>query len=264
MKLNNINEKNEVNKKTDKDINSSFFTAKQKSVIKKLIENIKETENFHHAFVHTSYLNENNLKTSMSYETLEFLGDSVLNFYTSLFIYNSFSHYSEGQMSKLKQLMVQESTLAYLSKEIELGKYLQLGEGEKKNQGNTKISILADIFESFVAALYLEKGGKIVWRFLTLTLFFWVKGKESLTWDHKSQLQEYCQAQKIKLSYYLKAEKRLGHKQLFFIEAILEDRDLSKFPSVICRQIGKGNSKKEAEQEAAAKVIEKLGIEEKI
>ena len=76
-------------------------------------------------------------------------------------------------MSKLKQLMVQESTLAYLSREIGLGEYLQLGTGEKKNQGASKSSILADIFESFVAALYLEKGGKTVWRFLNLTLFSW-------------------------------------------------------------------------------------------
>lgn len=251
------------NKKTDKTLNNSFFTPKQKLAVEKIIKNIKETENFHHAFTHTSYLNENNLKNLSSYETLEFLGDSVLNFYTSLFIYKSFSCYSEGQMSKLKQLMIQESTLAFLSREIGLGEHLLLGAGEKKNQGNTKISILADIFESFVAALYLEKGGKKVWKFLNLTLFFWVKGKESLIWDHKSQLQEYCQAHKIKLLYHLKEEKRIGYKQEFFVEAILENHKLSKNSSVICQQIGKGNSKKEAEQEAAAKVIKKLGIEQK-
>jgi ribonuclease-3 len=74
-------------------------------------------------------------------------------------------------MSKLKQLMVQESTLAYLSKENNLGDYLKLGTGEKKNQGSNKSSILADIFESFIAALYLEKGGNHVYQFLNLTLF---------------------------------------------------------------------------------------------
>src|SRR4051794_5512083 len=91
---------------------------KQKTTIKKIIESIQDSENFRQALTHTSYCNENNLANS--YENLEFLGDSILNFHTSLFIYNSYPKYSEGQMSKLKQLMVQESTLAELSKEVGL------------------------------------------------------------------------------------------------------------------------------------------------
>ena len=152
-------------------------TNKQKPTIKKIIESIQDSENFQKALTHTSYCNENN--STNSYENLEFLGDSILNFHTSLFIYNSFPHYSEGQMSKLKQLMVQASTLAELSKEIGLNRtdengkleYLRLGEGEIKNGGVDKESILSDIFESFVAALYLEKGNQSVRRFLGLTLF---------------------------------------------------------------------------------------------
>ncbi|CAG8611065.1 4114_t:CDS:2 [Ambispora gerdemannii] len=138
-------------------------------------------------------------------------------------------------MSKLKQLMVQESTLAHLSKEIGLGEFLQLGTGERKNHGADKESILADIFESFVAALYLEKGGK-----------------ENMIWDYKSQLQEYCQAQKNRVSYELKRTIRVGHQQSFIMEVSDEQRTF--------RESGKGRSKKEAEQQAAAKVIKKLGI----
>ena len=230
---------------------------------RKIIESIKETKSFQQAFTHTSYLNENNLESSASYETLEFLGDSILNFYVSLFIYQSFPNYSEGQMSKLKQLMVQESTLAYLSKEIKLGEFLRLGTGEKKNQGSSKDSILADVFESFLASLYLDKGGKSVWKFLNLTLFPWSKGKENLIWDYKSQLQEYCQSRKIKLHYQLKLEKRIGYHQLFVIEAILESPLKVNKKTEIFREAGEGKSKKEAEQEAAAKVLEKLGIERK-
>src|SRR3954471_22112225 len=100
---------------------SVLFSSKRITAVKKIIESIRETKHFCQAFTHTSYLNENSSEDLISYETLEFLGDSILNFYTALFIYRSFSHYSEGQMSKLKQLMVQESTLAYLSKEIGLG-----------------------------------------------------------------------------------------------------------------------------------------------
>ncbi|CAG8614237.1 8824_t:CDS:2, partial [Ambispora leptoticha] len=194
------------------------------------------------AFIHTSYLNElklrgktdlesvseNNAKLS-SYETLEFLGDSALNFYTSLFIYHKFPDYAEGQMSKLKQLMVQESTLAHLSREIGLGEFLQLGTGERNNRGAEKESILADVFESFVAALYLERGGKMVQRFLNLTIFTWIKGKENMV-------------------------IRIEHQQLFIMEV---SDELKTF-----QESGKGRSKKEAEQQAAAKAIKKLGIGE--
>ncbi|WNE40276.1 MAG: Ribonuclease 3 [Mycoplasmataceae bacterium] len=233
--------------------------------IKKLIESIKESNNFCQAFLHTSYLNELNLEKKNnsvlnleiepkhSYETLEFLGDSILNFYTSFFIYHKFPNYAEGQMSKLKQLMVQESTLAYLSKEIGLGEFLQLGAGEKKNHGAEKESILSDIFESFVAALYLEKGGKTVYRFLNLTVFTWIEGKENMIWDYKSQLQEYCQAHKNKISYQLKKLIKLKHQQLFVMEV---SDEMNTF-----QESGEGRSKKEAEQQAAAKVIKKLGIE---
>ncbi|MCE8167834.1 MAG: ribonuclease III [Candidatus Moeniiplasma glomeromycotorum] len=233
--------------------------------IRKIIDSIKDTKNFRQAFLHTSYLNELKLRKKSeietnpenseqySYETLEFLGDSVLNFYTSLFIYQKFPHYGEGQMSKLKQLMVQESTLAHLSREIGLGEFLLLGAGEKKNHGAEKESILADVFESFVAALYLEKGGKTVYRFFKLTIFNWVEGKENMIWDYKSYLQEYCQQQKNKIKYQKKGIKRGKDNRIIFIREVSDE--LGTF-----REEGEGYSKDEAEKEAAAKVIKKLGI----
>ena len=141
------------------------------SKINKIISSIKDAPAFQRAFIHTSYCNEHNLSPAFSYENLEFFGDSVLNFYASRYIFHSYPHFSEGQLSKLKQLMVQESTLAHLSKEIGLNRFLHLGVGEEKNKGREKVSILADIFESFVAALYLEKGIRTTERFLKLTLF---------------------------------------------------------------------------------------------
>src|SRR3954451_16783861 len=155
--------------------------------INEIISGIEKTKHFEQAFTHSSFCNENNLPFSASYENLEFFGDSILNFYASRHIFRLFPHFTEGQLSKLKQLMVKENTLAYLSKEIGLNRvdengkleYLKLGEGEIKNGGANKSSILADIFESFIAALYLERGGKIVYRFLNLTAFTWVEGKEN-------------------------------------------------------------------------------------
>jgi ribonuclease-3 len=147
--------------------------------VKEIIKEIEGTTHFQQAFIHISFI-KNKTDLRNSYETLEFLGDSILNFSTALFLFHSFPHYSEGQMSKLKQLMVQESTLTHLSKEIGLDKYLKTGKVEKKNHRISKDRILADIFESFLAALYLEKGEKIVHEFLSLTLFLWVKGKENM------------------------------------------------------------------------------------
>src|SRR5437764_552981 len=117
--------------------------------IDKIINSIKDEEYFKQAFTHSSYCNENNL--AVSYERLEFLGDKVLDFYTSLFIYDNYPDYDEGKMSKLKQSMVQESTLADLSREIGLNRtdengkpeYLRLGEGEIRNGGTNKTSIMA-------------------------------------------------------------------------------------------------------------------------
>jgi len=144
---------------------------KNKKAIERIISSVQETETFQQAFVHSSFRNEIDDDKLADYETLEFLGDSILDMRVCLYIYRAYPSFSEGQMSKLKQFMVQENTLAELSKEIGLFNFLKLGAGEEKNKGVEKKSILADIFESFIAALYLEKGAQVVKKFLDLTLF---------------------------------------------------------------------------------------------
>ncbi|CAI2183022.1 6084_t:CDS:1, partial [Funneliformis geosporum] len=152
--------------------------AKKNKEIEKIINSIQETTTFQQAFTHSSFRNEFNEGAMADYETLEFLGDSILDAQVCLYIYRNYPTFSEGQMSKLKQLMVKESTLAYLSAKNGLAKFLRLGTGERKNHGAENERILSDIFESFIAALYLEKGGRAVKKFLNLTLFTWVKGRE--------------------------------------------------------------------------------------
>ena len=241
-------------------MNQAKFSASNSTYpynkINKIIKSISDTANFQQAFTHTSYCNENNLEKGRdSYEALEFLGDSILNSQTSLFIYRKYySHYSEGQMSKLKQLMVKESTLAEVSKEIDLGKYLRLGAGEEKGGGRKKISILADVFESLVGALYLEKGTRTVERFLKLTLFVWIEGRENMVWDYKTKLQVHCQGQKNWVSYRKKNWERAKGKSWFVVE--VWDK-LGTF----CEE-GEGKNLQEAEQAAAAKVVKKLKLEE--
>lgn len=151
----------------------------KKKEVKKVVNSIQKTPLFQQAFTHISLTNETQKKIS-NYETLEFLGDSILDMQVCLHIYFNYPHYSEGQMSNLKKLMVQEKTLAKLSKEVDFSSFLKLGAGEKKNKNQPKTSILADVFESFIAVLYLEKGSAAVKKFLDLTLFTWIKGKEEL------------------------------------------------------------------------------------
>lgn len=218
--------------------------------IKKIIESIKKSKIFQQAFVHSSFKNETEEKGIIDYETLEFLGDSILDMYVCLHIYYNYSHYSEGQMSKLKQFMVQEKTLAKLSRELELFNYLRLGMGEKKTRGLRKTSILADVFESFVAALYLERGGKAVQEFLGLTLFTWIKGKEDDVWDYKSQLQEICQSKHNNYVVYKIIKQNVSKIKKFTVEVT---DSLGSF-----KAHGKAKSKKEAEQTAAYNALKKL------
>lgn len=224
--------------------------------IRKIIKSIEDTENFRNAFIHVSFQNEtkkiNSHEFNNSYENLEFLGDSILNFHTTLFIYNKFPTFSEGQMSKLKQLMIKESTLAEISKKISLSEFVKLGEGEKKNGGFEKISILADIFESFLGALYLEKGSKAVDKFLNITLFRWSKGKEEIIWDYKTKLQEYCQSEKNKVSYNVISANIKKEQKDFSVE--IKDT-MGKIS-----EIGFGKTKKKAEQEAAYNAMKKLNL----
>ncbi|CAJ0844880.1 3816_t:CDS:2 [Entrophospora sp. SA101] len=152
----------------------------KKNKIEKIIQSVQETPLFRQAFTHSSFINENKEEKIADYETLEFLGDSILDMYVCLYIYRNYPHYSEGEMSKLKQFMVQQKTLAELSQETKLFQFLKLGAGEEKSKGKEKTNILADIFESFVAALYLEKGAKIVERNQAESQEFIVEVRDSL------------------------------------------------------------------------------------
>lgn len=218
----------------------------------RIISEISNTENFKKAFTHTSFQNEKNLGQGNSYECLEFLGDSILNFHVSLFIYNSYPKFTEGQMSKLKQFMIKESSLEEISKHLGLSKFLRLGEAEKRNGGLKKSSILADIFESLIGAIYLEKNESLVKEFLKCTLFDWISGKEHIIWDYKTKLQEFCQSEKNSLSYNLVETKNLNGDKEFTVEV----KDILGKVS----EVGKGKTKKSAEQEAALKAMKVLGL----
>ena len=165
-------EKGESKSKFDETDCLNIITKKELKEINKILDSVKDTELFKIAFTHKSCCNNNN--KVISYETLEFLGDSIIEFFVARFLYTVYKNYNEGDLTKLKSLLVCTKNLAELSKKIELNKYLNINVNlSKENQDiiRNKDKTLADIFEAFISVLYLEKGEDILIKFLILTIF---------------------------------------------------------------------------------------------
>jgi ribonuclease-3 len=197
------------------------------------------------AFAHTSYANENNVK---SYERLEFLGDAVLELLMSDYLYEK-SKYNEGEMTKIRAHYVCETANYEYSVKLGLNKYLKLGKGEEENGGKYRKAIVSDIFESFLGALYLDQGIKITRTFFKKNIIPLIESKEvDFFDDYKSELQEFVQTDKKSLEYKLVSEEGPSHNKEFTIEVIIDG---------MVYGIGKSHSKKSAEQEAAKDALNK-------
>jgi ribonuclease-3 len=206
---------------------------------------------FTQAFTHRSYLNETKENVS-SNERLEFLGDSIISFVVSEYLYNKYSEFDEGQLTNLRSLLVNTESLAQVSKELGFGEFLKLSKGEEQLKGRENTSLLADSFEAFVGALFIDKGLPEITKFLKDVLLFKAEGlvsMESLK-DSKSLLQEFVQG-KGQSSPYYKVVKEEGpaHQKLFTVEVYADDILLGE---------GKGKSKQEAEKDAAENARLKL------
>lgn len=203
------------------------------------------------AFTHSSYVNEHRRRHFTDNERLEFLGDAVLELSVSHFLYMKYPEMTEGELTKLRASIVCEPSLVLFANELNLGKYILLGKGEELTGGRTRPALLADVFESFVGALYLDQGLEKVVAFLEVVLFPKVEiGAFSHVMDYKSQLQEIVQQKNTgTLSYEIIDEKGPAHSRIFVTRVSLGDKELG---------IGNGRSKKEAEQQAAQLAIRKL------
>ncbi|MFC4712478.1 ribonuclease III [Planococcus dechangensis] len=203
------------------------------------------------AFTHSSYVNEHRRRHFTDNERLEFLGDAVLELSVSHFLYMKYPEMTEGELTKLRASIVCEPSLVLFANELNLGKYILLGKGEELTGGRTRPALLADVFESFVGALYLDQGLEKVVAFLEVVLFPKVEiGAFSHAMDYKSQLQELVQQENNGvLSYEIIEEKGPAHSRVFVTRVSLGDMELG---------VGDGRSKKEAEQKAAQLAIRKL------
>lgn len=187
------------------------------------------------AFTHTSYANEHRID---SYERLEFLGDAVLELITSEYFYLN-SHLKEGDMTKIRASYVCEHALATYAKEIGLNKYIRVGHGQLDNVNDT---IIADVFESVLGAIYLDCGYEVAKRYALDIITPYIKNKTIFLMDYKSALQEMVQTDKESLVYELVKEEGPAHDKTFTVNVMIDD---------IVYGTGIGKSKKEAEQNAA-------------
>lgn len=203
------------------------------------------------AFTHSSYVNEHrNLQLSDN-ERLEFLGDAVLELLVSRFLYNHYPTVPEGRLTKLRAAIVREDSLAKFAKECHFDQYIRLGKGEEISGGRQRSSLLCDLFESFLGALYLDQGLKSVDAFLAQVVFPQVEaGAFSHEMDHKTRLQEVLQrAGDVLIDYRLVKEEGPAHERLFWTEVFCDEELIGK---------GHGKSKKLAEQDAAANALIRL------
>ena len=202
------------------------------------------------ALSHSSYANEIHKNPLLSYERLEFLGDSILGFITADYLYRSFSQLHEGELTKLRAELVCEKSLELSAKRLRLGDYLKLGKGEDAGGGRTRTSIIADVVEAVIAAIYLDGGFEAAKRFVYRFVLSDTKERLQLSADYKTMLQELVQRKKDQLlEYHLLGETGPDHEKEFAVSVTLNGETVGE---------GSGTSKKRAEQAAAEQAIKKL------
>lgn len=220
------------------------------SDLKELQERIgyqfREERLLRQALTHSSYANEKHMKKLSDNERLEFLGDAVLEVTASEFLYRNHPTLPEGDLTKFRASLVCEPTLAFCTKEMELGDYLYLGKGEEQTGGRERKSILSDALEAVIGAIYLDGGFEAAKRFVERFILTDIEHKK-LFFDSKTLLQEIVQAQyEEALHYELLGEEGPDHNKQFCVEARIGDRAVGE---------GRGRTKKAAEQEAAYQAL---------
>jgi len=219
---------------------------------KKIRCRFKSLELLDQGLRHKSFVHETLEAGGRDNERLEFLGDAVLDLAIGQLIMERHPDYSEGKLSRLRAAVVNEARLAQIAQELVLGEYLLLGKGEEMSGGRTKSSILAASLEALLAAVYIDRGFKkalqVIAQLFTPHLERAEKG--GLVQDFKTTLQEVAQEiLKATPRYLLVKQFGPDHKKVFGVKVLIRDEVAA---------IGAGKSKKEAEQRAAQKTLEKM------
>lgn len=201
------------------------------------------------AFSHSSYANEHKAKND--YERLEFLGDAVLDLVVADYLYSNQKE-KEGEMTKIRASYVCENALFEYSMNLGLNEYIKVGHGEEKEGGKFKKAIVADIFEALIGAIYLDLGYATARKTVLQIIVPYIENPDITFFsDYKSALQEYVQTVQKSLTYNLIKEEGPAHERVFTVEVEVDG---------ITYGVGVGQSKKEAEQEAAKEALKKLAV----
>lgn len=214
---------------------------------------IKDKSLLQNAFIHRSYLNEHRDFPMPSNEKLEFLGDSVLSLITSVYLYKHYPDFKEGDYTEIKASIVKTSSLAAAAKELSLGDYLFLSRGEELGRGRANQNLLADCFEALIAVIFIDQGFDRAYEFVSTHLFKDVL--DQIITDQKyhaakSKLQELMQSKfKQPPIYKIHNEEGPEHDRTFTVGVYLKDKQLAE---------GRGRSKKEAEEQAAAHALQNM------
>ncbi len=201
------------------------------------------------AFVHRSFLNEHKDENS-SNERLEFLGDSIISFVVSFWLYEKLPDRPEGILTNLRSNLVNTKSLAKIANKLSLGDKLLLSRGEEEGGGRSNTSLLADTYEALVGALFIDQGLEPTKQFILESLLDNVDFLEEDLKDPKSSLQEHVQAKKLGSPIYkVIFESGPDHNKTFTVEVEVNGSSLAK---------GEGRSKREAEAVAALAALDKL------
>lgn len=221
-----------------------------KELEEKLGMSFKSQDLFRTALTHSSFANG---KKGIKYnERLEFLGDSVLQLCITEYLYNSFKGMSEGELTRMRALIVCEASLFSIAKGWNLGKYLYMSRGEELTGGRERTSILADAVEAIIAAIYLDKGIETAREFILKNFEATIirASRNEIVVDFKTKLQEMMQKNgDADIQYEILKEEGPAHRRKFFTNVVINSKPMGS---------GVGYSKKESEQCAAQEALERM------
>ena len=198
------------------------------------------------AVTHSSFANEQRINRGENYERLEFLGDAVLELVSSDFLFREHAAMPEGRLTQLRASLVCEPALAFCARDLDLEKFILLGRGEEVTGGRARDSIVSDVMEAVIGAVYLDGGMESAKAFIYRFILSDLEDRQ-LFYDSKSKLQEKVQGRlKKELHYVLEEEAGPEHDKTFYVSVYVEEEKLGT---------GTGRTKKAAEQQAAYRAL---------
>ena len=201
------------------------------------------------ALTHSSWANEQKIHRYKDYERLEFLGDAVLEMISSAFLFHEYPDMREGELSKRRAALVCEPSLAECARRLGIEQHIRLGRGAEADGGREKDSIVSDVMEALIGAMYLDSGSVPVVREFVMTHILADAGERHLFYDAKSILQEIVQKEQKSIRYEVLEETGPGHDRTYTVAVRIDGQTAGT---------GRGKSKKNAEQQAAFEAVKAI------